>query len=653
MKRIALPLPMRATAKPETWLGKFLLQDEEFGPQKVKSHEYPWYKVLWLTGVDYFSTLGYQPGIALIAAGFLSPVATVFLVLITLFGALPVYSQVAKRSFAGQGSIALLETLFGGWTSKIVVLVLLGFAATDFVITMTLSAADAAVHAIENPILHPYLDGHEILITCLLLFLLAAVFMRGFKEAISLAAAIAIPFLVLNLIVLLVGLKHIIDRPELLNQWMTGLWATGSLTDILIVAALVFPKLALGMSGFETGVSVMPLIKGEATDPEETKPTERIRSTHHLLLAAALIMSSFLLLSSFVTACLIPPQAYQAGGPASGRAIAYLAHELLGEFFGTVYDVSTILILWFAGASAMAGLLNLIPRYLPRFGMAPRSIAFRRPLVMVLFFITLLVTWFFKADVEAQGGAYATGVLVLILSASVAVAVSFKREHRKSKVKSDLIKSFFFWAISALFLYTLIENILIRPDGAIIAGAFILLVIFSGALSRYLRATELRVSELAFKDEESWQHWQDITFKKVHLAPTVTNTEEARKHKERQLRKYYHIKGPIAFTHVHLVDNRSEFYSPLRTRVRKVGDNYIINVYGALAVANSIAYISELLDPLSIFIGLTRQNLMTQALKYLFFGEGETGLLIYTILVRYWEWTPEEDVRPKIFLFSD
>ena len=136
--------------------------------------------MLWLTGVDYFSTLGYQPGIALLAAGALAVPATAVLIVVTLLGAVPIYAAVAKRSYAGQGSIALLENLFSGWTSKIIVLVLLGFAATDFVITMTLSAADAARHAIANPYLHPFAGDSQMRVTLILLLLLAIVFSRDF-----------------------------------------------------------------------------------------------------------------------------------------------------------------------------------------------------------------------------------------------------------------------------------------------------------------------------------------------------------------------------------------------------------------------------------------------------------------------------------------
>src|SRR6516165_3525392 len=161
---VALRLPSWPEQVPQTRLGRFFFGAHRVDQEQETGKTYPWPKVLWLTGVDYFSTLGYQPGIALLAAGALSVPATAILVVVTLFAAVPVYSEVAKRSYVGQGSIALLEHLFTGWTSKLFVLVLLGFAATDFIITMTLSAADAARLAIANHLLHPFVGDSPVLL---------------------------------------------------------------------------------------------------------------------------------------------------------------------------------------------------------------------------------------------------------------------------------------------------------------------------------------------------------------------------------------------------------------------------------------------------------------------------------------------------------
>ncbi len=607
---------------------------------------HPWYLVLWLTGVDYFSTLGYQPGIALLAAGALSPIATALLVGVTLVCALPMYAQVAGRSFVGLGSIAMLENLFHGWGGKLTVLALLGFAATGFVITMTLSAADAALHAVENPYLHPLLGDSRMLVTVILLACLAALFLRGFNEAIGLATFVAIPYLLLNVVVLVRCFLLIAADPGLVANWRAALGAHGDWTSIIVGSALVFPRLALGLSGFETGVSVMPLIRGGAEDADSDVPHIRVRNTRKLLAAAALIMSVMLIASSFVTTLLIAPRDYAKDGEASGRAVAFLAHKYLGDGFGSVYDFSTILILWFAGASAMVGLLHLIPRYLPRFGMAPFWVSFPRPLILVLFSITVIVTFFFDAEVDAQAGAYATGVLSVMLSGAFAAALSLWREARR-------LWSLYCWGIAAIFLYALLGNEIERPDGIVIASAFILLTVTIGGISRYTRATELRVSAVTFCDAESRDMWSEICGKKVNLVPLKTSDDASRKRKAAEIRKHYQVRGPIAFLHVDLADNRSEFLTPIQVATTREGPDYLIEISGAIAIANTVAYVSELIDPIALFLGLTRQQLMTQALRFFLLGEGETGVLVYTILLRYWEYTPEDDVRPLIFLMSD
>jgi hypothetical protein len=649
----ALPLlPVPGSTPAKTPLGRWLTEGGPGGKHKEGTTQ-PWYSVLWLTGVDYFSTLGYQPGIALLAAGAVSPLATLLLVFVTLAGALPIYSQVAKRSYIGQGSIAMLEKLLPGWYGKLFVLVLIGFATTDFVITMTLSASDAAEHLVSNPFAKEYFEGAEIQVTGVLLLLLAIVFLLGFREAISLATVVGIPYILLNIVVITVGFQEVFRHPELWANWQRGLTLQGDWTGILIAAGLTFPKLALGLSGFETGVTVMPLIKGGADDANKPTPEGRIKASQKLLTSAAVLMSILLITSSFVTTLLIPPADYASGGSASGRALAYLCHKLLGDSWGTVYDVSTIAILWFAGASAMAGLLNLIPRYLPRFGMAPNWVSYSRPLVLALLAIDLLVVAIFRADVEAQGGAYATGVLVLILSAGVAVSLALGREAQEQNSKKLRALSYYFWAMVLVFTYTLLDNIRERPDGLIIASCFIAFVLVIGIGTRLRRATELRVEQITFMDDQSAELWPEICRKQVCLVPLISNAPAPRERKANQLRNLYTTKHPFAFLHVSLHDDCSDFMSGLRLQVRQEGEDYCIEVTGAVALANSIAYVSELIDPVSIFLGLTRKNMTEQSLNYIVTGQGETGLMVYQILVRYWEWTAEEDVRPLIFLLSD
>ncbi len=628
----------------KSWLMQGVKEMEAPFEGEGRHQQHSWWKVMCLTGVDYFSTLGYQPGIAFLAAGALSPIATFILVLLTLFGALPIYNRVATESPHGQGSISMLESLLSRWKGKLFVLVLLGFVATDFVITITLSAADASEHIIHNPFVEEHLHflDHPVPVTLFLIVILAAVFLKGFKEAIGIAVFLVIGYLSLNVIVIAAGFYEIATHPALLTNWKEALFTTTiigggseprSLLLIIGLSLLVFPKLALGLSGFETGVAVMPLVKNP----------HRIANTRKLLMSAALIMSFFLICSSFITCVLIPASEFQEGGKAQGRALAYLAHQYLGDYFGTAYDISTILILWFAGASAMAGLLNIVPRYLPRYGMAPDWARATRPLVIVITLICFVITFVFQANVEAQGGAYATGVLVLMTSAAVAVTIS-------AWVRKQAVK-WVFLVIAAVFAYTTITNVIERPDGIKIASLFILGIVLASFISRALRTTELRVEKIEF-DEQARQFLNEMAEGEIRIVTNRRETGDVEEYRfnEREKRVDNHIPSsdPILFYEIELGD-ASDFKGKLKIRGVEI-DGYKILRTVAPAVPNAIAaLLLHLRDKTGkiphVYFGWSEGNPVAYLVRYILFGEGDTAPVTREIL-RQAEHNPK--LRPSV-----
>jgi hypothetical protein len=591
---------------------------------------YPWWKVMCLTGVDYFSTLGYQPGIAFLAAGVLSPIATLVLVAITLGVALPIYMQVARRSPHGQGSIKMLEELLPRWRGKVVVLVLLGFALTSFIITITLSAADATAHIVENPFVPHWMD-HPILVTVMLIAVLGGIFLKGFREAIGVAVAVVAVYLVLNAIVLGVALQHMFTEPGAVTHWKERLFGSyPSPWRMILQAILVFPGLALGLSGFETGVAVMPLVEGDSGDTPE-HPRGRIRNTRKLLIAAACIMSVYLIGSSVVTAVLIPPEQFVVGGQANGRALAYLAHLYLGTVFGTFYDIGTILILWFAGASALAGLLNLVPQFLPPYGMAPEWARATRPLVITFTLISFVVTVIFNADVDAQAGAYATGVLAFMTSAAFAVTIANWHGRRR----------WLFASMTLIFVYTTGVNIVERPEGLKIATLFTVAIMLTSLVSRAWRATEIKRVERVELNDRALAFIEEVQ-RTEHPVRIVAHrpdkrTAEEYDRKERQAREDHSLDAgePVVFIEVSQGD-ASDFSEELHVRGVEVGRHRILRCKSP-AVPNALAaLLIHLRDRTGkiphAYFGWTEGNPISYVLKYLAFGEGDTAPVTREIL---------------------
>jgi len=595
---------------------------------------HPWWRVMCLTGVDYFSTLGYQPGIAFLAAGVLSPIATLVLVLVTLFAALPIYRRVARSSPNGMGSIAMLERLFPEWGGKVFVLVLLGFATTDFIITMTLSAADAAAHFVHNPFTPKWLTS-QMSVTLMLLAILGAIFLKGFKEAIGIAVILVASYLSLNAIVTVRGLFEVLRHPHLVIGWKNAVFAQHpNWLGIVGICLLLFPRLALGLSGFETGVSVMPLISGEDVEA-------RIRNTQKLLVTAAGIMSIFLIATSLVTTILIPPSAFADGGDANGRALAFLAHHYLGNIFGSVYDISTIFILAFAGASALAGLLNLIPRYLPRFGMAPEWTRAARPLVLVFLAVAFFVTVRFHANVDAQGGAYATGVLVLMTSAACAVTLSVWNTRAR----------FPFLLVALIFVYTTIMNILERPEGLKISSFFIVTILFVSFVSRATRSTELRITgiELTPDAADILRTVGNQTVRFVPRRPRPRTREDFQRIDELLRTKHglpAHEK--IVFVEVERTD-ASEFTEHLKVQGKRVSNHCILCARSPM-VANSLAALLIHAGNMTgsvphIYFKWKEGNPVANMFRFLFLGEGDEAPLTHEVLRKA---IPDVDRRPIV-----
>ncbi|MGS2614984.1 amino acid transporter [Micromonospora sp. LZ34] len=653
-RRVTVPERVENPARrqePQGRLCRWLFQHQvqPLGPEtsEGQARSHAWWQVMCLTGVDYFSTLSYLPAIAAVAAGALSPLATLLIVALTLLGMLPMYRRVARESPHGQGSVAMLEQLLPFWRGKIFVLVLLGFVATSWIITITLSSADATVHLLENPYLPEGFGGPglAVVVTVLLLLVLGGVFLLGFREAVVVAIPLVGVFLALNAVIVVVGVAEIVADPGTLSDWTAALTTTGGPGDVVLTAVLAFPLLVLGLSGFETGVSMMPLVAGRGAD-REARLAARIRNTRRLLTTAALIMSVYLLSTTFVTTVLIPAEEFEPGGAANGRALAFVAHEHVGEAFGTVYDVSSVLILWFAGASAMAGLINIVPRYLPSYGMAPEWARAVRPVVIVYTLVSVAITIVFRADVNAQAGAYATGILAMMVSAAVAVAISAARQHRRGVAAG-------FTVLVLVLLYALVENVIEQPDGITISALFILGIIVVSLVSRVSRTTELRAERIEF-DERARRYIRESLAHdgRLHLIANKRDSGAVKEYtvKERAQRGINPVPGAadVLFLEIDVVDP-SGFSQVLRVHGVEVGGFRVLRASSPAAPNAIAAILLALRDATGVrphaHFEWSEGSPLAHLLRYLILGRGDTPPVVREILRRT---EPDPTRRPGI-----
>lgn len=659
-----------------------------------------WWLVLGLVGLDYFSTLAYLPSIIIEAAGPLAPLAALFMVLVTLLLALPVYAYVVGRSPDGQGATGLLERSMPGWGGKLVMLVLMGFVAADFVITRSLSVADASIHVLANPRWDEAVDRYmaadehvaswmgpnawrlaepywtrQMAVTIglsLVAFALLWLLHRGFtRNVLRLAALVTLAFLVIAGVVIGSGVAHLVDHPELLARWWSRVLEHGGVVRrtganhslvwrLLALVVWAFPQMALAISGFELSMTVAPLIRGGPADkPHHVRA--RIRNARKLMLVAAAVMAVYVTASVTVCTLLLPERAF-GNGAAEHRALSYLAHggaladgrssaalnSWFGGSFGTLYDVSAVLILCLAGASSLAALRDSVPTFLHRAGMELEW-ARRHGLLVHLFnAIILVVTLVFHASVSAQQWAYATSVLALLAGAALAALIDLSSRWRSSRWRPAVAAPFAFCC--AFFVAMEIVTIMKNRSGLVIALSFVAAILASSGFSRWMRSTELRFQGFAFADEASRRRWQEMVAMEFQVLVPHRPGQFSLAEKNTDVRRKHRLGDEtfLVFIEVFLGDPSDFQHQPVM-RIEHEVDLEVIRVSQAVSVSHVIAAIglefSRVGTPPEIIFGWSHEAPLAANLSFLLWGEGNVPWMVQHLARRA---EPDATLRPRI-----
>jgi hypothetical protein len=653
---------------------------------------WPW--VLCVIGLDYLSTLAYQPTVAFAAAGRLAPLVTVLVAAVTLFAALPIYLYIAGRSPRGGGTTALLERAIPGWFGKLLLLILLAFGAVDLVFTRTFSAATAAEHVTRSPLpvwqqsldaataggeglrrqfppwLRELTEGvwnRQTVVTLIVLAIgtvAGLIFFRGYTRGfVRLAVGTVAAYLLLTVFVVASGIAYLADHPHLVGRWWADVWAGDwkegrDPTPVagwggLVGACLpMFPVVALGLSGFELTLMAMPLVRGRPDDNPE-RPRVTIRKTRVLLVVAAASMSAYLLASTLVTTVLIPPGAQLTEGQAKYRALAYIAHggrladgepassihPAFGLGFGTLYDLSTVAILALAGLSFAMTIASWIPPYLARLGMEFRWSVRLGGLVWLFLGLKFALTAYFGADVDAHRAAYLTGVLAVFTFAALAASVDvWQKRRRLGWHKPFRVPPLFLLAV-LVFAGSLLWVVTERPAGAAIAAAFVGLVLIVSVVSRAWRSTEFRFDGFELADKATEFEWQRLKAADYPVLVPLRPGQEAIREREVDVRSRHRIPGtiPVMFVTAELADP-SDFHQRPRLRIARENGRVVIRITRCCSIPHALA--AAALEVASqggvpeIHFGWSAENPVTANLHFVLFGTGNVPWMVYTLIRR-------------------
>jgi hypothetical protein len=423
-----------------------------------------------------------------------------------------------------------------------------------------------------------------------------------------------------------------------------------------------FPQMALGLSGFEMMLNVVPRVSGGPGD-DDNRPAARVRNTRKLMFVAASIMAVYLIGAVTVTTLLVPRAEILPGGTATHRALAYLAHggqlangstgdainPLFGEAFGDLFDLSSAFILCLAGISVTLGLRNLVPHYLNRLGMDGHW-AGQYGVVMYIFnVIILLVTVVFRASPSLQQWAYATSVLVLLAGASIAAAKDIRRNathglKNGARLLIAIAAATFFLSMTGLTVW-------INHSGLVIALSFVVAIVVSSFVSRWIRCTELRFEGLEFADEATRQRWNQLCQSNAPVLvphrPGLIPLSERRLLLEREYR--LDPTNPPIFVVVELGDPSNFYHTPIM-RIEREDGLEVVHVSRCCSVSHVLASLCLEMcrddhAPPEIIFGWSQESPIAANLNFLLLGEGNIPWMVKGLVAKV---IPDPTRQPRI-----